>query len=944
MARFAAGFMLAALPVAAAAAQLSNGVITAEFDNRGLTTIVDHDSHETYRFPKDGFAVTLDGHTWGSDSLKPESRKMTPSRVAYYYNAGPYKIDVVYELRPRWHFVSKQIMIVEAPKGKFQLDEFTVFRGSVAGPVSDAAVVNRARENLGTGDYGAFLRFGKSRGLLITAQNPFLAFRRNGDEFSLSYKPAMEWNMDRGVFEADRGVLAPYKPSGRRLPERMLPEWRLGPIDETPGLDEAEVSAFTEAVRAFLLYQPSNPLNIVVSWCANDYQIDIATPAGRAEYKRILDMAAALGAEHVLFAPANSEVSRRDDSRDDWKWENLLWLGLGQRIRRNQWDVTHGPIPASDQEMLDYARSKRLGLVAYVYPVMGFTQNKEWLLGNEGTRANLGVYSFLEWLSAALEAFLKHTGISGYSFDHTFLTYQGASKYAQWWGWRLVMERLRRDLPDVVIDGRQAYQLYGPWTWLAGNYPHPTSTDEQPESFVSFPDLKIDRVSADRERYTAYRYRNYEFAPSEIVPGFITHQTPRNDDTGRMPQARTATDEILLPFRRRDWDYLGWRYSLMSSIAVAGWNNVIDMIPARDPDEFRNFSGADRAWFQHWIDWADANKEYLRRTRTILGQPAIGKIDGTAAILDDTGYVFLFNPNGRRLEAKFTLDETLGLKENPRGKYILRELYPLDDPLIAKPRTGAWSWGDTVTREMDGGSALVLGIEPEEATDDPRIFNVPGTGVVDNDVLRLTGVSGEAGTRETILVSLPDSGKVSSVEIDGAVFPFTQVKSGLIAVPVAFAGAEFHHYQQVDKYDPSFTGGPVHAAFRVPRRVFDQLEARRKAWPIPWTEEDYRSTWLAPERLLLFVQLAEPDDQWTAALKIDGQPVELKKAYASVRAFRRNFVGFYADISRLAADAEHTLDLELPKALKPGQYQGVFFENVETEYTTQVARAARPQQ
>src|ERR1017187_5082864 len=36
---------------------------------------------------------------------------------------------------------------------------------------------------------------------------------------------------------------------------------------------------------------------------------------------------------------------------------------------------------------------------------------------------------------------------------------------------------------------------------------------------------------------------NYEFAPSEIVPGFITHQTARSDDFGRMPEARTRTGE-----------------------------------------------------------------------------------------------------------------------------------------------------------------------------------------------------------------------------------------------------------------------------------------------------------------------------------------------------------------------------------------------------------------
>ena len=89
-----------------------------------------------------------------------------------------------------------------------------------------------------------------------------------------------------------------------------------------------------------------------------------------------------------------------------------------------------------------------------------------------------------------------------------------------------------------------------------------------------------------------------------------------------------------------------------------------------------------------------------------------------------------------------------------------------------------------------------------------------------------------------------------------------------------------------------------------------------------------------PERLLLYVQLAEPDDRWDATMKIDGHPVELRKAYASVRVNRRNFVGFYADVSKIGAEEDHQLVLELPQGLKPGQFQGVFFENVETEYTS----------
>ena len=921
---------------------LANGRVSAQFNSRGLSTLTDSATHSTFRFDKDEFSVTLGGRRYDSASLGPPARKNEDDRVTFSYAADPYQIDVVYELRPTGRFVTKRLVIRGASPGRFMLDEITVLHEVMADRVRDSAVVQRARENLGTGDYGGFLHFDKLRGLLVTAQNPFLSFRRDAQGFSLSYLPAMEWDMAWGPFESDPGLLAPYELSGRTLPDKMLPEWHLGPIDPTPGLDETEVAAFTDAVRASLLYKPANPLNIMVGWCANDYQIDIATPAGRAEYKRILDMAATLGAEHVLFAPANSEISRREDSRDDWKWEYTLWLGLGQKIRRNEWDPSSGPIPGSVREMLDYARARRLGLVAYVYPVMGFTQNPEWL-SVHGTRANLGAHSFQDWLIGALEGFLKHTGISGYAFDHTFLTFDGASKYAQWWGWRRVMETLRRDIPDIVIDGRQAYQNYGPWTWLAGSYPHPTSTDEQPESFVSFPDLKLDRVSADRERYTAYRYRNYEFAPSEIVPGFITHQTPRNDDTGHMPVTQTPAGEMLLPLRARDWDYLGWRYSLLSSIAVAGWNNVLNMIPARDPDEFKDFSDEDRKWFLHWIDWADAHKKYLRHTRTILGQPALGKVDGTSAMLPGGGFVFLFNPNGRRLSATLTLGEAIGLTEH--GRYTIRELYPLEGRLIGKSGEGLWSWGDIFTREMDGGSALVLEVESEddsnEGKHEAQLFNSPGTAVLEGQVLRLDGVKGEAGTSGTLLVSLPASAKVESVRVGPVELKDSQVrvvKPGLIEIPVQFAGAPFRHYQQIDRYDPAFSGDRVSANFRIPKRVFDQLAARAKAWPVPWTPEDLRSTWLAPQRLLLYVQLAEPDDHWSASLKIDGRPVDLLKAYASVRANRRNFVGFYADVSKLTADEEHKLELELPQGLKAGQYQGVFFENIETEYTSELVR------
>ena len=383
---------------------------------------------------------------------------------------------------------------------------------------------------------------------------------------------------------------------------------------------------------------------------------------------------------------------------------------------------------------------------------------------------------------------------------------------------------------------------------------------------------------------------------------------------------------------------------------MAGWNNVIDMIPARDQAEYEAFSPEDQAWWRHWLDWTVANKELLRHTRTILGQPALGKVDGTSAIVGDRGFVFLFNPNARRLPAEFTLDGAIGLDAGGRpsgsprraSRFLIKELYPVDSVLVGKPGAGVWTAGDRVSLTMDGQSARVLEISPAPAApSSPVLFGAPGHATLAGGELTLTGVRGETGTSATLLVWLDAAGPVSSVRVNGVEAAFTRPADRLVAATVAFAGAPFRHGQQAGAYDPRFAGGTLRGTFTIPARVFDQLRARQRAWPIPWTSEDYGTTWLAPQRLLLYVQIAEPDDRWEASLAVDGRVVELKKAYTAVRVYRRTFVGFYADVSLLDADRKHTFELTLP-TLKPGQFQGLFFENVETEYTDVIRAGLSP--
>lgn len=930
----------------ARAQTLSNGIMTARFSGTGLTSIAVRGVDPHYEFSTDAFSLTIDGTRYDSATLGVPQRITEANRVGFVWTAGPHKITAVYELMPGWLFVSKHVgIITSAPQ--YRVEEVELFRASFRQHIMDGYVHESSRPDLGLGAYALAMRFDDKRSLVATAQNPFLAIRYDGNSFTLGYRPEMPWSSARGAFVSDRGILAVAGIAGEREPSRMVPEWQLAPVAAAPGLYPSEIAALSNAVGRLMVYRPTDPVNIFVGWCVNDYQIDIATEPGRTEYKRVIDRAADLGAKHVLFAPTNSDLAKREDSTDDWKWENLLWLGLGQKIRKGEWNPSTGPVPPNVREMLDYAASKRVGLVAYVYPVLAFSQNPEWLTTRRHAKPDAKKYASLaspalqDWLIETLTTFRRRTGISGYAFDHTFLNFAGASSYAQWWGWRHVMETLRQRMPDIVIDGRQAYHLYGPWGWLAGSYPHPTYSDEQPESFRPFPDLSFDRVSANRERYTAYFYRNHEFAPGELVPGFITHQTSRSDDTDEMPQKQTDRGIMLLPFRVRDWDYLGWRYSLLSSIAVGAWNNVINYIPARDPQEFKYFSDEDSAFFRRWLEFARLNRELFRRTRTIMGQPAIGKADGTAAIEDNHGYIFLFNPNARRIDARFVLDQSIGLR-GP-ADYHVEELYPRRGRRIGKPGSGFWSHGDEFRIRLDGQTATVLEIQPAPpaaAMPGPLVFNVPGRATLSGDTLSVTGVYGEPGTTEAMFIVRPANLEIKKLRVNGRDLPLTMTRAEnrtfIGTRELTFEGAPFKRAQQVGTVDPGFTGGTFTATFSVPRRVFDQLAARRKAWPMDWTPEELNTPWLAQERLLLYVQIAEPDPKWNATMSTDGKPVELKKAYSSIRAVDSTFVGFYADVSSLAPDQEHTLTLTLP-TLKPGQFQGVFFENVETEYTERLA-------
>jgi hypothetical protein len=212
-----------------------------------------------------------------------------------------------------------------------------------------------------------------------------------------------------------------------------------------------------------------------------------------------------------------------------------------------------------------------------------------------------------------------------------------------------------------------------------------------------------------------------------------------------------------------------------------------------------------------------------------------------------------------------------------------------------------------------------------------------GSARLVRDTLVIDSVVGERGSAGRIAVRLPASARVNAALVNGTPVPQFTRRGDLIVVPAQFGQRTLGPMFPVIRWDSAFTGGRVSGELRIPRDVFEQLQARRAAWPIPWTADDYRTTWLAAERLLLWAPIASGDDSADARLWIDGQPVEFRKSYTSIQTERSAFTGFHADISALAPDRVHRIELDLAK-LGRGRFLGLYVENVEPVYVPATVR------
>jgi hypothetical protein len=122
-----------------------------------------------------------------------------------------------------------------------------------------------------------------------------------------------------------------------------------------------------------------------------------------------------------------------------------------------------------------------------------------------------------------------------------------------------------------------------------------------------------------------------------------------------------------------------------------------------------------RQFLKKWRDWASQNYRYLKVKRDLFDCPGEAAIDGSAHMIKDRGFLFLFPVGGKKVRASIPVNRLLQLEENPGALYQVKEVYPREGTDL-----GIYKYGTEFLYDMPVSSPVVLALEPAPAGSVPR--------------------------------------------------------------------------------------------------------------------------------------------------------------------------------------------------------------------------------
>ena len=88
---------------------------------------------------------------------------------------------------------------------------------------------------------------------------------------------------------------------------------------------------------------------------------------------------------------------------------------MGEQIREGAWLPSQGSVPQDIVEMIEYAASKGIKMLAYVYPCLAFQAVPGAIINGAADLSNM---EFQDWMLQTLLDFQRVTKGGGFAWDH----------------------------------------------------------------------------------------------------------------------------------------------------------------------------------------------------------------------------------------------------------------------------------------------------------------------------------------------------------------------------------------------------------------------------------------------------------------------------------------------------------------------------------------------
>ena len=460
------------------------------------------------------------------------------------------------------------------------------------------------------------------------------------------------------IVKQSGAVVQPEPPKTRISVGEARYRGRFRNPSEALALDIAEINVLRSIVRDFL-----SPIDSKLRFVLYTYWLPLPRlPETKTDVRTWIEMIddfADLGGDLLLTVPL--VLPKVPDISPDSFWdlepEGSVAAKIMNHARSRGLEIGYYMGVAADN--LPFGNEPGLGL-----PIDGpFNWRKKTLLGDFGLENCLASDDYREWLSKVHANTIRRFNLTSWSWDpgpgdgrdcfsseHGHIP--GFGDHKGWLAGQKHIAELHREFPGLYIQGFYGQKEDGTWG-LRGITQHEGYWEQQCEWGAGiYPELSSERLNANGVRQQAWWSQNFRFAPAELNHALF----------GRMSQM--CLDPIELG---RTFDHWGWRFGLLSALAVGG-SPTAATIPTRDEPEWV------RSEFAQWVEWAKSNAAPLEVDIAGGSQVRIGGLDWYLRSTATGSWLFIANPAPRAARAEINLTH-YPAKERIVGRR-LRRLHP----------------------------------------------------------------------------------------------------------------------------------------------------------------------------------------------------------------------------------------------------------------------------